>query len=204
MANVNAPFGLRPVRYVSGAPYNGAVNKYYVPASYATSLFIGDPVIKTGTSNTAAVGGYQIGTLAEVNKATAGTTNRTTGVIVGFEPLSGRESLVYGAASTERIALVADDPNLIFHVQDDGGGALDATTVGLNAVYIYTVAGSTVTAASGVQLDGGTTTAPATTIGFQVQILRVANIPGNDGTSDFAIWEVRINQHTETNNSTGI
>ncbi len=203
MANVDAPFGLKPVRYVSGAPYNGAVNKYYVQSDYATSLFIGDPVIKTGTANTSFVRGYNPGTLASVNKATAGTTNRVTGVIVGFEPVNGDESTVYGAASTERIALVADDPNLLFHIQDDGGGSLDATTVGLNAVFIYTTSGSTTTAKSGVELDGGTTTAPAATVGFQMQIVRLANLPNNE-IGDFAIWEVRLNQHTETNNSTGI
>lgn len=203
MANVNAPFGLRPIRYVSGAPYNGAANKYYVPASYATSLFIGDPVIKTGTSNTAALRGYQVGTLAEINKATAGTTNRTTGVIVGFEAINGDESTAYGAASTERIALVADDPNLLFWIQADSTTTLDATTVGLNAVYTFSTAGSTVTSRSGVQMDGGTTTAPATTVGFQLQVVRFANLASNELGAN-AIYEVRINQHTETNNSTGI
>ncbi len=203
MANVNAPFGLRPVRHSSGAPYNGSVNKYYVPASYATSLFIGDPVALTGTSNTSLVRGYNPGTIAEINKATAGTTNKWIGAIVGFEPASGAESLVYGAASTERIALVADDPDLIYHIQDDGGAALAATSVGLNAVFIYTVAGSTITGASGVQLDAGTTTAPATTQGFQMQILRLANFPNNElGVN--AIWEVRNNKHFYANDLAGI
>jgi hypothetical protein len=203
MANVNAPFGLRPIRYVSGAPYNGAVNKYFLPSTYATAVYIGDPVIKTGTANTAATRGYQVGALAEVNKATAGTTNRTTGVIVGFEPIDGREAPVYGAASTARIALVADDPNLLYWIQADSTSTLDATTVGLNAVYTFSTGGSTVTGRSGVQMDGGTTTAPATTVGFQLQIVRLANLPSNEVGAN-AIWEVRINQHTETNNSTGI
>lgn len=203
MANVNAPFGLRPIRYVSGEPYNGAINKYFVPSTYATSLFIGDPVIKTGTANTTALRGYQVGALAEINKATAGTTNRTTGVIVGWEPISGAESLIYGAASTTRIALVADDPNLLFWIQADSTTTLDATTVGLNAVYTFSSSGSTVTGRSGVQMDGGTTTAPATTIGFQLQIVRAANLASNELGAN-QVWEVRINQHTETNNSTGI
>lgn len=46
MANIDAPFGLRPIRHKSGAPYNGAVNPYYVASTYATALFIGDPVIR--------------------------------------------------------------------------------------------------------------------------------------------------------------
>jgi len=52
MANTDAPFGLRPIRHRNGAPYNGAFNHYYVASSYATALFVGDPVVKTGTSNT--------------------------------------------------------------------------------------------------------------------------------------------------------
>jgi len=35
--------------------FNGAVNPYYIPAGYGTALFIGDPVIITGTANTAEV-----------------------------------------------------------------------------------------------------------------------------------------------------
>jgi hypothetical protein len=203
MANVDKPFGLKPVRYMSGAPYNGAANKYYVPATYATALFLGDPVVKTGTSNTAFVRGFNPGTLPEVNKATAGDGNAITGVIVGFEPISGFDAPIYGPASTERIALVADDPNLIFHMQDDGGGSLDATTVGLNAVLIYTHAGSTVTGQSGVEIDGGTSDAPAADASNQLTILRLANFPDNE-LADFAVWEVKINQHTESDNTLGL
>ena len=55
MANTDSPFGLKPIRHRNGAPYNGAANPYYIPASYGTALVIGDPVIKSGTSNTAEV-----------------------------------------------------------------------------------------------------------------------------------------------------
>lgn len=200
MANVDAPFGLRPIRYLSGAPYNGACNKYFVPSTYATSLFIGDPVVKTGTSNTTFTRGYNPGTLAEVNKATAGDGNAITGVIVGFEPIDGRDSEVYGPASTVRIALVADDPNLIYEIQDDGG-SLAATSVGLNAVLIYTHSGSTVTGRSGVELDS-TSDVPAADASNQLTIIRVSNKPNNEIAAN-AIWEVKINQHTESDNTIG-
>lgn len=202
MANVDAPFGLRPIRYMSGAPYNGAANKYFAPSTYATALFIGDPVIRTSTANTAATRGYNPGTLPEINKASV-NTGRITGVIVGFEPISGAESTVYGAASTARIVLVADDPRLVFECQDDGGGTLTAADVGLNASTIFTTAGSTVTGRSGVEIDGGTTTAPNTTQGLQLNLMRLSNKASVE-VGDFAIWEVRINQHTEADNSTGI
>ena len=45
MPNPNLAQGLTPVRYRSGAPYNGAANIYHVPATDGTALFLGDPVI---------------------------------------------------------------------------------------------------------------------------------------------------------------
>ena len=83
MANNDTPFGLRPLRHRNGAPYNGAANPYYIPSSYATALFIGDPVIITGTSNTSAVkvpgvGDFAPGTLPEINKAGAGSGGYTS------------------------------------------------------------------------------------------------------------------------------
>ena len=206
MPNANTPFGLRPIRHKSGAPYNGSFNPYYVPASYATALFVGDPVIKTGTANTTAVsapgaGAFQIGSLPEINRATAGTTNRTTGVIVGFAPLATDLSKVHNPASTERIAYVCDDPDVVFEIQADGSEA--AVDVGLNAVFIYTVSGSAITGRSGVQLDSGTTTAPATTVGFQMTIQRIINRDDNEVGANVKC-EVKLNNHTEVNASTGI
>ena len=202
MANTNAPFGMRPVRYASGAPYNGAVQPYYIPSSYATALYIGDPVIKTGTANTAGVtvpgaGFFDIGTMPEINKATVGTTNKITGAIVGFATLVSDLSKQYNPASTERVAYVADDPDLVFEMQADG--AIAAVDIGLNAVLIYTQSGSTITGMSGAELDTGTTTAPATTVGFQLKILRAVNRPDVDTTLTRSKVLVRINNHSESN-----
>lgn len=204
MANTNTPFGLKPVLHRNGQPYNGAVNPYYVPAAYATALFVGDPVVITGTANTTRVklpsaGSFEIGTLPAINKATAGTTNRITGVIVGFS--AEFNSLTYNAASTERIAYVCDDPDVMFEIQADG--ALAAVDVGLNACVIYTVAGSTNSGLSGVQLDT-TSAVPATTVGFQLKINRLVNREDNEAGTAYTKALVTINQHTLTAASTGI
>lgn len=201
MPNDNTPFGLRPIRNKAGAPYTGAANPYYIPASYATALFIGDPVIKTGTSNTAnvsapGVGQFAPGTMAEINKATAGTTNRVTGVIVGFAAVPSNLGLTYNPASTERIALVCDDPDVSFEAQAD---TCAATAVGLNANFTF-AAGSTITGRSGTTIDG---TNAATTVGFQTTIMRIVNRDDNE-TGAFAKIEVKLNNHTEVNASTGI
>lgn len=199
MANVDRPSGLKPVRHKSGAPYNGATNPYYIPSSYGTALYIGDPVVKTGTSNTAAVkapgGGYfGIGTMPEINKATAGDANAVTGVIVGFAALPTDLNKPYNPASTERVALVCDDPDIIFEIQADG--AVPAASMGLNAVFIYTHSGSTTTGLSGVELDT-TSDVPAADASNQMIIIRAVNREDNDTTLTHARVEVLLNNHTE-------
>ncbi|MCP5072934.1 MAG: hypothetical protein GY947_06515 [Rhodobacteraceae bacterium] len=204
MANKDMPTGLRPVRHRNGAPYNGAVNPYYLPSSYATAMFVGDPVVKTGTSNTAAVelptGKWAIGTMPEINKTAAGDGNRITGVIVGFSAAPDSLGNNYNPASTERVALVCDDPDVIFEVQADG--AVPAASVGLNAVLIYTHSGSTTTGLSGAELDT-TSDAPAADASNQLLILRAANREDNDTTLTHAKVEVLINQHTENQGTVG-
>ena len=206
MANTDAPFGLRPIKHKGGAPYTGAANPYYIPSTYATALFIGDPVIKTGTANTAEVtepgaGKFIPGSLPEINKATAGDGNAITGVIVGFSPDPDNLSRNYNPASTERIAYVCDDPDVIFEIQADG--AIAATQVGLNAVLIYTNSGSTTTGMSGVELDTSSD-APDADQSNQLTILRVVNRTDNEAGSANTKVEVKINQHTESNNVIGI
>jgi hypothetical protein len=204
MANIDSPFGLKPLRHKSGAPYNGAANPYYIPASYGTALFVGDPVVKTGTSNTAAVkvpgaGAFNIGTLPEINKATAGDANAVTGVIIGFTALPGDLNKNYNPASTERVAWVCDDPNVIFEIQADG--AVPAASMGLNAVFIYTHSGSTSTGLSGVELDT-TSDVPAADASNQMIIIRAANREDNDTTITHAKVEVLLNNHTEAQGRT--
>lgn len=199
MANIDSPFGLKPVRHRNGAPYNGAASPYYIQSDYATALFIGDPVLKTGTANTAAVsapgvGSFGIGTLPAINKATAGDAQRVTGVIVGFSALPADLNKNYNPASTARIAWVADDPDLVFEIQADG--AIPATSIGLNAVFIYTHSGNTTTGLSGVELDT-TSTAPSADASNQMVILRAVNREDNDTTITHAKVLVALNNHTE-------
>ena len=200
MANTDAPRGLK-LHNSNGASYvTGGVNAYYVPSSYATALFIGDPVVKTGTANTTGVNDFQAGTLPEVNKSAFGDTNPITGVVVGFEADPDTNlSRIYNPASTERVVYVADDPNALFEIQDDGSAALAATDVGFNA-NIVDGTGSTVTGLSGVELDA---TTPAATATFQLKILRL--IPRVDNELGVnAKWLVRINNHTEAHATAGV
>ena len=204
MPNTDTPFGLRPVQHRNGAPYTGASKPYYIPAAYGTALFVGDPVVVTGAVNTAAVsapgaGSFPVGALPIVALATVGA-NPVTGVIVGFA--SRQESLIYNAASTERVAFVTDDPDLLYEIQSDG--VWTPASVGLNAAMIYTVAGSAITGRSGVQLDSGTTTAPATTAGLQLKVRAFVNREDNDMAATKSKLLVQINNSTIANATAGI
>lgn len=202
MANANTPFGLRPIKNNSGEL---GVNFYYIPSSYATALFVGDPVVKTGTSNTSnVVAGqrqFNAGSLPEINKATAGDNNPITGVIVGFLPNFDNLSRNYNPASTEAIAIVADNPDQLFIIQEESAGSpLAATSVGLNANLVYAESGSTVTGESGAELD---TTTPASTATFQLKILRLFDDIQNS-IGQHAKWVVKINRHSDANATAGI
>lgn len=124
MANVNAPFGLRPtMRTTSGAA--GACLVCHKIAGYGTALFINDAV----------------------THAAAGTKNYPAidaAITPGTTPVAG-VNLIYGAASkaTDHTIVLAE--NAIFVVQGDGTGSyLIASTMNKNANLVMT-AGNTAT-----------------------------------------------------------
>jgi len=210
MANSDTRFGLKPVRYRSGAPYNGACNPYAIASTYGTALYVGDVVTRTGTANAASItavgaGSFPIGTLPEVEKTTAGDSNsdaeRQTGVIVGFaaSPAAGLDKQ-YNPASTARVAFVADDPNLVFEAQCPS--AITAAQIGLNAILLYTHSGSTATGLSGVEIDGGDGTGPAADASYQVRIIGQVNRPDNEPNAVHNKILVVLNNHTEAHGMT--
>lgn len=192
MANANTPFGLRPVRHRNGAPYNGAATRYFVPASDSTALFLGDPVILAGSADADGV--------ATVARATAAGGAYVLGVVVGVDPVDGagaggRDSTTYRAASTARYVYVADDPDLLFEIQEDAvGGALAAADVGLNADLVAGT-GSTITGLSAFQLD---TSTKATTNTLQLRIHGFKVAPDNEIGANAKVL-VSINLHAQRN-----
>ena len=200
MANADTPFGLKLVGGVG--PVQPRVQPYFVNSSYATALFIGDPVVKSGTSNTAVVsavgaGTFDVGMLPEVEKCVAGT-GTITGVIVGVYPTT-RDSATSSAASTEAIVMVCDDPNAVYEIQADA--AIAAADIGLNADPVFTHAGSTTTGLSGVELGGSSKN---TTNSLQLRILRQVNRVDNEPNVIHNKVLVQINQSSEVDTATGL
>lgn len=203
MANKDASFGLRLIGHLRGSAYTARVRKYYV-ASGTASLFVGDPVVDSGTSNTSVVTisteKHGIGTLPAIVKATAGDGNVTLGVIVGFEQAVRSSTAPYGATGAERVALVCDDPDALYLIQADGSVA--ATDISANANYIFTNSGSTASGVSGVELN---TASMTTTSTYQLKILGNADIPGrNTLGSANPVLVVKINNHRYGNVVAGL
>jgi len=175
MANPTGSYGLRPVRHLNGGSWNGATTKCYISASYATALFVGDPVLLTPTlAEKEATGKYPT---INASAGTAGTI--IFGVITSFDAAPTNLSLNYNPASTERFCNVCTDPDVIFAIRGDGGAAITSVIPGQNAVMIATSAGSTATGLSGFDMDEGTTTAPNTTQNFTLHVLNIANKEDN-------------------------
>jgi len=194
MANSNAPMGLIPRRLRNGSPWDGTMRTYHVPASNATALFIGDPVIITGTGST---DGYP-----DVGIATASGAGRITGVVVGFRPTAPFSPYKYLPASTEGYVLVVDDPDVLYEVQEDSvGGALAVTAIGQN-IDLIAGTGNTNTGTSGWMIDSSTA---ATTATLQMRIVELQHRADNDVGST-AKWLCAINLPTETGaaGSTGV
>lgn len=191
MANANIPTGLKPVRYLSGAPYNGAVNYYSVAAGYGTAIYLGDPVVDIGTTQL-------IDGVYYKDVQLAATTDVITGVVVGVVP-DTRDSLIYRAASTLRILMVADDPNLIFEAQEATGGGLAAADLGLN-ISFNAGTPSTVTGRSGLTLKTDT---EATTNTLALKLFGIVPRPDN-AAGDSCKWLVRINRHRYVDQLAGV
>ena len=195
MANVNAPFGLKPIRHAAGQPYNGAANEYFATGATG-AIYIGDPVVAAGSANTAEVQGRAAGTLPTVTVAADGDGDPIIGVCVGVVPAT-RDSTVYRENSTDRIILVADSADLIFIGQCDTAGTDWAATDSGAYANMLVGTGSTVTGKSGWTLD--TTDGPDTAdVSNQLRVVRLHARPDN-AIGEYAVWEVMINNHMLVN-----
>ena len=187
MANANRPTGLSPVRSILGAPFNGQAQLYSIAAAYsAAALYIGDPVISSGTSDANGIAGITL----------AAATGPIRGVIVGIGTSPGlianpsNLDITYRPAAAQTddwYAMVVDDPNMIFEVQEIGTGtALTAAEVGMN---VNLVAGTGNGYVSGWQVSNS---GEATTDTLQVRLLGLAQRQDN-AFGPYAKWLVKIN-----------
>ena len=189
MANSDTPKGLIPVKYLNGQPYTGKCGRYYIPATDNTAVHIGDLVKLAGSADARGVPTVTL----------AASTNVVVGAVVGVEPVTAA-STRHRAAATARYVYVADDPELLFEIQEDSvGGALAATNVGQNC-NVVVAAGSNTTGFSATELDSSTA---ATTATLDCQIMRLADREDNEIGIN-AKWLVKLNNHQFVDGTTGI
>lgn len=191
MANVNKPSGFTPVQYLNGSPWNGQARIYSIAAAYTTALYIGDPVKSSGTADANGVPGIVLGA----------TTGALRGVIVGLGSAEGLMAnpsnldLTYrpgAATSDDWYAMVVDDPNVLFEIQENSNGtALAATEIGLNQI---SVSGTGNGFISGWLLASATDATPATTATLQLRLMGLVRRSDN-AFGAYAKHLVKINVH---------
>jgi len=191
MANADAPFGLIPTRYVSGAPYNGAANVYTV-LDATNDLGVGSAVSLTGT----AIDGVAQVQRATVDDATPANNTPIVGVIVGvLDDADGtvfRENDRFIDNGVAGFALVADDPNLLFKMQEDG----DLGNAGVGAHFnIEFGTFSTVFGQSRDEIDSSTAEAADTDNVHNLKVLRLFPQQATNSVGTNAVWEVMIVNH---------
>ena len=167
MANLDASFGMKPVRMMGGSPYSGGQSRYRIAANYGTSIFQGDMVMQVtgGTVEIHADGG----------------TVPIVGVFNGCtytDPTSGEQVFSnYYPASTNAsdiISFIVDDPNVVFEIQADD--TFPVADLFGNFDIVYTNSGSTLSGISGAELD---VTTGATTAGLPIKAIDISEDPEN-------------------------
>ena len=136
MSSVSRLNGFTPVKMITGAPYNGAANLYFLDSGNSDVVMVGD-VVKLAGDGRSASGA------PTVARHAGGAAEAAVGVVTAIlftgvgdtgniPPVTDLDVPVYRRASTNRYVLVADDPNIVFEAQVSGGTFATAD-IGLNA-----------------------------------------------------------------------
>jgi len=190
MANLDAPFGLRPARTSISSQQQ---NRYRIAANYGTSIFQGDLVaMVTG-------GG--------IERVAAGGSGFILGVFNGCEftdPTTGKPTFSnhYPASTnaSDIIANVIDDPNAVFEIQADA--AFPVTDLAGNYDILAT-AGDTTSGTSRIELEVGTSDSTVATL--PLKAIDISQDPENSDTSTANTNViVKINNHLFSAGTAGL
>jgi len=191
MANSDKPSGLKPVSFISGVPWNGEFNVYQKASTDGTAMFKGDLVGLTGACE--ATGKYPTVTqftAADAHSIGVAIAFSTVAPHIAFDP--SNLNLKYSPASTLSYVCVIDAPDMIYEIQEDGGGGdIAVADIGLNCEVIVG-AGNTTTGLSAMELDSSDVANTAT---LPIRILRLADREDN-AVGAYAKWLVKLNTHT--------
>ena len=153
MSTIAAPFGLRSVGNLSGS-YNGAFRQYPILSSESTRICFGDVVKLTDAGST-----------TTIQKDTGTATATPIGIFMGcrYTDLSTGQTqftqVWSGAAHTNGMVYVMDDPNILFEIQADG--SVNDDDLAANAALVQGTSNATL-GISRVSLDISTAATTAT------------------------------------------
>lgn len=212
MANISRVNGFKPVKHITGAPYNGQANIYEVAAGETVPVFVGDLVVRsTEASTSGLVTVKSLSAAATANDVVAGVV---LGAVVGIvnaklDPVDGKMSTgsitldtpQYSAASTKTFVLVADAPDIVYEVQATGSFAL--ADIGLNAdVGVLAAAGNgLVTGTSGMYVNATAPTASATR---PVHVVGYVKRPDNEAPGAYNKLLVQLTTSAQGNAIVGV
>lgn len=203
MANSNRPSGLSPVQYLNGTPWNGQAREYFIASGDTNAYSIGDPVDLSGSADAFGVPGI---TLALPGNNTG--VNKILGAIVSAggvqrggpyaDPSNLNTTVVPATKTKGYYVAVADDPNILFEMQEGGTNpALAAAQVGLN---IDLASGANSGYLSGWQIDNAVT---STSANFQMNLFGLIQKADN-AFGQYAKWLVKINLHRRAASVSGL
>ena len=193
--NVEAPYGLRPVKLVSGSPFVGITRQYKIASGYATNIFNGDAV--------------RLVTGGTVERDAADAAMTPIGVFLGCsytDPNTKQKlfSQYYpaGTAADDIYAYVADGTDILFKVvvvsSGTTVGALALTDLGANVAMVDN-AGDTNTGNSKIAISATT----ATTATLPLRIVELVEETRN-AAGGYTEALVKWNAGHQFNNTTGV
>ena len=159
---IEAPYGLVPVKLLSGVPFVGLTRHYSIASNYGTNIFNGDAV-KLVTGGT-------------VERDTAGAAMTPIGVFLGCtftdpstQQVTFRQSYPANTVASDIQAYVADGTDILFKVAVVSSGTtigdLAITDIGANVAGVNN-AGSTITGNSQIAISD--TSATTNTLPFRI------------------------------------
>lgn len=204
MANLIAPRGFVPSRYLDGSAWNGAANMYVVLQAEPNQINPGDTVKSAANGDANGI--------PAVTKITNGT-DTARGVVIGCLVANPNNPSLVGTnldltiqnipatKAKNYYVLVVDDPSVLYQLQDDG-----ITTANLVATSCNKNASYTVTNPTAPQQNSATvllSSSIATTAGLPLKIMGLAQIPNNSFGAN-ATWLVKLNQAELQGNTAGV
>lgn len=204
MANLVAPRGFVPSRYLDGSAWNGAVNMYWVPSTDNNQYNPGDAV-------KSAAGGDANG-IPQIVKAAG--TDTVRGVIIGILVANPNNPSLVGinldltvqntpstGKTHDYYMLICDDPTVIYAIQDDGLNAGTTVATACNKNASFTVANPTSPRQNSAEVI--LSSSIATTAGLNLKLMGLLQVPNNAYGAN-ATWLVRWNQHELMGNTAGV